>query len=126
MPSSRIQHVVAVTHRGGHIVHLRFDDGVEGDIDLRPVVEPFTGVLAPLADPAFVAQVRVHPEFGTITWPGELDLDPVVLYYAVKGIPVPDFGSPPQRRASKPAAKRGRSRGSTSSAKRVRRRKTRT
>jgi hypothetical protein len=57
-------------------------------------------VLAPLADSAFVAKVRVDPELGTVTWPGELDLDPVVLTCAVKGIPVPT-DERETRRASK-------------------------
>jgi hypothetical protein len=107
VPPDRLQHVVAVSYRRGHTVHLRFEDGVEGEVDLKPILEPFTGVLAPLADPAFVAQVRVHPEFGTITWPGDLDLDPVVLYCAVKGVPVPTYdrtGRPakPAKTSSRP------------------------
>ncbi len=97
MPTERIQHVVTASHWGGHVVHLRFDDGVEGDVDLKPIIAPFTGVLAPLADPGFVARVFVN-EHGTITWPGDLDLDPVVLYCAVKGIPAPSYdGTKPQR-----------------------------
>jgi hypothetical protein len=31
-----------------------------------------------LAEPAFLAKVRVA--FGTVEWPGEIDLDPEELY----------------------------------------------
>ncbi len=66
---------------------LRFDDGAEGTIDLDHEV-PFTGVFAPLADPAFFAQVRVDPDLGTVVWPNGADLDPVVLYARVTGRPI--------------------------------------
>ncbi len=102
-----LQHIESARHVGGHVVRIRFEDGVEGDLDIREVVREFSGVLAPLADPTFVAKVTVN-ERGTITWPGELDLDPVVLYCAVKGIPVPTYGEPKPRRTPKRRAARER------------------
>jgi len=110
MGSGVLQDIVAVRHLGGHRLWLRFEDGVEGEVDLRDVIEEFPGVLAALLDPAFVARVRVHPEFGTITWPGELDLDPVVLYCAVRGVPVPTYEKPVarRRRAANAGAAQGR------------------
>lgn len=92
-----LQHVTSVGHVAGHVVHLRFGDGVEGDFYLREVIGEFTGALAPLADPEFVAQVFVN-ERRIISWPGELDLDPVVLYCAVRGVPVPAYGNRSARR----------------------------
>jgi hypothetical protein len=111
MRHDRIPRILEVSHRGGHVVHLRFDDGVEGDVDLKPIVAPFTGVLAPLADPAFVAHVRVHPELNAITWPGELDLDPVVLHCAVRGVPVPTYEDGKPRARSKSRRATGKRRG---------------
>ncbi len=124
MKSAELKDVVAVRHLGGHRIWLRFEDGIEGEIDLRKVVREFSGVLAGLRDPGFVAEVRVHPEFGTITWPGELDLDPVVLYCAVKGIPVPTYDDAPPHRKPKPAAKRTRVRRLSTRGTGVRRRRT--
>lgn len=63
---------------------LRFDDGVEGVVDVSARV-PFDGVFAPLEDPEFFGQVRINKELGTIVWPNGADLDPVVLYRLVKG-----------------------------------------
>jgi Protein of unknown function (DUF2442) len=36
---------------GGYRVYLRFKDGVEGEVDLRPILMPFRGVFAELKDP---------------------------------------------------------------------------
>src|SRR5262249_34703342 len=81
--------IVAAESVGGHRLRLRFDDGVEGEVDLRVVIPKFENDLAPLADPSYVAKVRVSPELGTVTWPNGVDLDEVVLYCAVRGIPLP-------------------------------------
>jgi hypothetical protein len=83
--------VVEVSHMGGHRLRLRFDDGVEGEIDLAPRLS-FHGVFAPLKDPRYFARVRVEPDGGTICWPNQADIDPVVLYSWVTGIPIPDYG----------------------------------
>ena len=66
-------------------VRLRFEDGVEGEIDISTVVR-FEGVSAPLRDPTVFAAVQVNPELGTICWPGGADLDPDVLYALVREI----------------------------------------
>jgi hypothetical protein len=75
--------------RTGHRLHLRFEDGVEGEVDIASLVR-FEGVLAPLADPATFRQVRVDPESGTVVWPNGADLDPDVLYAAITGVPIAD------------------------------------
>src|SRR5262245_36654095 len=98
MTPNLLRDVVAVRYVRGERIWLRFEDGVEGEIDLREVVREAPGALAQLRDPAFVARVRVHPESGTVTWPGDVDLDPVVLYCAVRGVPLPSVGS----RAARP------------------------
>ena len=115
--------IVYVRALGGHRLQLRFDDGVEGEVDLRQVIREFNGLLAPLADPAYVAQVSVNPEAGTVTWPNGADLDELVLYCAVRGIAIPTYpkktarrpktgsGGGRRGRASSHAAKRGRGAG---------------
>jgi hypothetical protein len=75
----------------GHRLHLRFEDGVEGDVDLRDLI-PFQGVFEPLQDPAEVAKVRVDLESGTVSWPNGADLDPDVLYARISGQEI-DFPS---------------------------------
>ncbi len=80
--------VTSVRAVGGHRVWLRFDDGVEGELDLSSLLR-FDGVFAPLRDPEFFARVRVDPEWGTIGWPGEIDLDSEMLHSLVRGEPLP-------------------------------------
>src|SRR5690349_17981436 len=89
---SMLHDIVEVAHLGGHRLRLRFDDGVEGEVDLSNRLQ-FRGLLAQLKDPEYFARVRVHPEFGTISWPNDVDLDPVVLYSLVTGRPITNHGS---------------------------------
>ncbi len=82
-----LKDVVEARALGGHRLFVRFEDGVEGEIDLGPVLR-FVGVFAPLADPAEFAKVHVDRELGTVVWPGGADLDPDVLHSRVTGIPI--------------------------------------
>ena len=69
-------------------LHLRFEDGTAGEIDLGSILR-FDGVFAPLKDRSEFVAVRVDPELGTIVWPCGADLDPDVLYSMVSGQPLP-------------------------------------
>jgi hypothetical protein len=61
---------------GDHQLRLTFDDGVVGDVAFRE--DEWRGVLEPLSDPEFFAEVGI--EMGTLCWPGELDIAPEPLY----------------------------------------------
>jgi hypothetical protein len=61
-----------------HTLRLRFDDGVEREVDLSDVMWGPMG--EPLKDPEFFRQVRVDPELRTVSWPNGFDLDPDVLH----------------------------------------------
>lgn len=82
-----LKDIVAAQVLGDYRLHLRFEDGVEGVVDLRPHLS-FRGVFEPLRDPAFFALVRVDPNLGTVAWPNGADLDPDVLYARITGAPV--------------------------------------
>ena len=69
---------------------LRFEDGVEGTVDIGYLVQA-GGVFEPLKERSFFEQVRVDPDWGTIGWPGEIDLDRDVLYSKVTGIPIAEL-----------------------------------
>ena len=71
--------VVAVKALSDFRVWVRFEDGLEGEVDLSGLVGK--GVFARWTeDPAEFSQVRVDPESGTIVWPGGLDVAPDGLY----------------------------------------------
>ena len=69
-------------------LHLEFEDGAKGEVDIRKLVK-FKGVFVALKDETFFAKVQVNPEWGTIFWPNGADLDPDVLYSMVTGEEIP-------------------------------------
>jgi Protein of unknown function (DUF2442) len=82
-----LKDIVAVRALSIYVLHLRFEDGVEADVNLSSLME-FRGVFAPLQNPSEFAKVRVDPELGTIVWPNGADLDPDVLYSLATGQPI--------------------------------------
>jgi len=82
-----IPSVVSVEQTGPYRLRIRFDDGAEGEIDVRSATT-LEGVFEPLNDPAFFSQVRVDEDAGTIVWPNGADLDPLVLHSKITGIPI--------------------------------------
>jgi Protein of unknown function (DUF2442) len=78
VPETYLPVVTGVAVVGDHVLRLLFSDGTVGDVDFSG--ERWPGVLAPLRDPSYFAQVRVDHEAGTIAWPNGLDLAPEPLY----------------------------------------------
>lgn len=79
-----LKDIVEVRPLTPYVLHLCFEDAIEADIDLGPLIE-FRGVFAPLEDPSEFAKVWVDPELGTIVGPNGADLDPDVLYSIATG-----------------------------------------
>ncbi|MCK6440097.1 MAG: DUF2442 domain-containing protein [Planctomycetes bacterium] len=80
--------VVKVEVLDGYKLRLTFEDGVSGVVDVAQLI-PFEGVFTPLKNRGAFANVSVNPELGTVEWACGVDLDPVVLYSAVAGTPLP-------------------------------------
>jgi hypothetical protein len=80
--------VLEVRPLKGYQLHLRFDDGAEGVVDVSSRVK-FEGVFKPLRDPVYFRRVRVDSGLGTVVWPNGADLDPLVLYSLITGKPLP-------------------------------------
>jgi hypothetical protein len=75
-----MMHITAVKALRPYRVCLTFSDGAVKEVDLGDVFSEGP-VFAPMReDPEVFAQVRVNPETRTVEWPGEIDLDPDVLY----------------------------------------------
>ena len=78
MSSSRTT-VTHVEPLAGHWLRLTFADGAIHEVDLEGLLQA-GGVFALIRDDRDVfGAVSVDREFGTIVWPGEIDLDPDVL-----------------------------------------------
>ena len=72
-------HINKVKPLEGRWLRLWFSNGAIKDVNLAPVLQ--RGVLEPIGSKReLFEQVRVNPESRTIEWPGDIDLDPVVLY----------------------------------------------
>jgi hypothetical protein len=78
--------VTGVAVVGDHVLRLLFSDGTAGDVDFS--AQRWTGVLKPLNDPSYFAQVKLDAEAGTIVWPGGIDLAPEPLYEQAKAHPL--------------------------------------
>lgn len=85
-----LKDIVSVQPLAGHRLRVRFDDGIEGVVDVAEMVE-FTGVFEPLRDPVFFAQASVNTELGTVCWPNNSDLDSDVLYAKITRQPIPQY-----------------------------------
>lgn len=66
----------------GYVLWLRFNDGLEGEVDLA---HELTGeVFAPLRDQNAFARLSVHPELRTVTWPNGADFAPEFLHSLIR------------------------------------------
>ena len=65
-----------------YIIHLRFADGAEGDVDLRG--ELHGEVFEPLKQQEQFRLFSIHPEFRTLCWPNGADLAPEFLYERIQ------------------------------------------
>jgi hypothetical protein len=85
-----LKDVVAVKPLENYQLHLCFEDGVEGVVQVSQMVE-FTGVFAALVDQKYFQTVKVNPDWGTVYWDCGADLDPDVLYSKVTGQVIRDY-----------------------------------
>lgn len=77
-----IPRVVAVEAIGNYVLHVRFTDGTEGDIDLSAELDG--QVFLPLLDKKFFRQARVDSELHTVVWPNGADFAPEFLYDRIR------------------------------------------
>ena len=67
----------------GYRLKVRFQDGLEGFMDMSTLVRSENaGVFAALRDETVFR--RVFLEYGAVTWPGEIDLAPDAMYEEIK------------------------------------------
>lgn len=85
-----LKDIIAVEPLENYQLRIRFEDGVEGIVDVSQIIK-FTGVFAPLQDKEHFAKVEVNPEVGTIQWQSGADLDPDVLYATITKQPIPQY-----------------------------------
>ena len=83
-----ISRPIAVEPRGGYKIWLRYEDGVEGEIDLSDI--PRHGLFEVWNDTSFFKRVYIS-EFDSIAWSDDVELCPNALYMEVTGMSVEDL-----------------------------------
>jgi uncharacterized protein DUF2442 len=75
-------HVTDAKYLRGYVIWLRFNDGVEGEVDLEPELEG--EVFGPLRDLEQFKKFRVDAELDTVVWENGADLAPEFLRAQIK------------------------------------------
>jgi len=65
-----------------HLLLLIFDNGERRCFDMTPYLQ--YPVFKRLQNPAFFSLARV--DYGTVTWPGDIDIAPETLYHESKPV----------------------------------------
>lgn len=69
--------IIACEARSNYILWVRFDDGIEGEVNLSDLVGQ--GVFQAWELEEFWQSVKIDPESETVCWGKDIDLDPYVL-----------------------------------------------
>lgn len=77
-----IPRVIQAEYAHDYVIHLRFADGAEGDVDLGD--ELYGALFEPLRDLDAFKPFTVHPEFHTVCWPNGADIAPEFLYEKIE------------------------------------------
>ena len=80
--------IAEVTPLPKYHLHLRYENGESGEVDLSPMAGQ--GVFVAWNKSGFFDQVQLSPE-GAPQWPGEIDLCPDALYMQMTGKGVADI-----------------------------------
>ena len=75
--------IVSCQPKPNYRIWIRFDDGLEGEVDLSDRVGK--GVFKAWESIDFFNDVRIDPITDTLTWGEDIDLDPYVLREKVLG-----------------------------------------
>jgi hypothetical protein len=84
-----MKRITSVEVQPNHKLRLRYDDGVEGVVDLSNDVGK--GIFAPWKDPKFFATVKIERGGRALIWSDELDLCADALYLEITGKPPEDL-----------------------------------
>jgi len=77
-----ILHVIEAKYLYDYAIWLRFNDGIEGEIDLSKELEG--EIFGPLKDLQKFKSFKIDPILGTIVWENGADLAPEFLYENVR------------------------------------------
>ena len=73
-----IPRVVEASYVKDYILHLRFSDGTEGEVNLEQELEG--EIFRPLKELTYFQKFTVNPDLHTVTWPNGADFAPEFLH----------------------------------------------
>ena len=79
-----MKHITTAQPSPDYRLKLRFDDGVEGVVNLS--AEVGKGIFAAWKDPKLFASVKIEHGGRSLAWPGEIDLCADALYLEISGM----------------------------------------
>ncbi|MEO5946475.1 MAG: DUF2442 domain-containing protein [Chitinophagaceae bacterium] len=74
--------VITAISKGKYNIHLSFEDGVEGIVDLSDMAGK--GIFTAWDKDDNFNKVFIEKESGAIAWPGNLDIDTLNCYIQIK------------------------------------------
>ncbi|MGQ0749643.1 MAG: DUF2442 domain-containing protein [Betaproteobacteria bacterium] len=74
--------LVDAKHISGYVLHLKFSDGLEGDVDLKE--EIYGPIIEPLRDLETFKSFRLDPELRTLVSPNGADFSPEFMHEKVR------------------------------------------
>ena len=74
--------VAEVRHVQEYTLWIRFNDGVEGEVDLSDELEG--PIFEPLHELGIFRSFQLHPDLHTVTWPNGADFAPEFLHDKVR------------------------------------------
>jgi len=79
--------VFSVRYVSGYVIHVAFDDGTEGNIDLSELVKK--GIFQTIQDKASFS--KVYATDHSIAWSEDLEIDVYTIYHDISGKPVEEI-----------------------------------
>lgn len=77
-----IPKVIDAKYTKDFILYLRFSDGSEGEVNIRPELDG--EIFEPLKDISYFKKFSVNKELHTVVWPNGADFAPEFLYEKIK------------------------------------------
>ena len=81
--------VKSVSALRNYVLHVVFTDNTKGDYDVSHLAGK--GIFKSWDTDDNFYKVFINPESGTISWPGELDIDTVKVYCAINNLEVDSY-----------------------------------
>ena len=72
-----MNHIIEIKYKEHYIYHIKFDDGINGDVDFSSYLNRGF-IFKPLSDLSFFKTASI--EGGTISWSNGADIAPETLY----------------------------------------------